>query len=267
MSKFKTRKKYRLTFINENTFNAVWSVKLSRAKVWVLSIVTVAAIAALILLLTVATPVSSLLPGYLKPSQRAENINSALRVDSLAGVLADNSAYLQNIAAILDGSIEPDSLPQAEAPAVADTLMATSAAERAFVDRWNTRSRYNLSALAPAAGSGTMAFHSPVAQASTDSLIARGAVNTLRIAAPRGAAVTSVESGTVTDVRFDDSVGYVVTMQHPDNGMSVISGLSDISVATGQKLLSGQAMGRTDGRPLFLTIWLDGTSIDPRTLM
>ena len=46
MSKgFKTRKRYRLTFVNENTFNAVWSVRLSRAKVWALTAVSCAAIA------------------------------------------------------------------------------------------------------------------------------------------------------------------------------------------------------------------------------
>ena len=265
MSRFKTRKKYRLTFINENTFNAVWSVRLSRGKVWVLSALTVAAIAALILLLTLSTPLSSLLPGYLKPAQRAENINNVMKVDSLAEVLALNSVYLQNISSILDGTVEPDSLRQADAPVVDDTLVAASAAERAFVDKWNARERYNLSALAPAGGG--MAFHAPVGQVAADTLTVRGGVSSLRVVPARGSAVTAVASGTVTDVRFDDAQGYVVTMQHPDNVVSVVGGLSDVSVAAGVKLLSGQAMGRTDVRDLFLTIWLDGTSIDPRTIL
>lgn len=266
MTGFKTRKKYRLTFINENTFNAVWSVKLSRVKVWVLSVVTLAAIAALILLVTVATPVSSLLPGYLKPSQRAEHVNNTLRVDSLSEVLAVNTAYLQNISEILGGTIEPDSLASAEAPAVTDTLMAASEAERAFVEKWNARERYNLSVLTPVAA-GAMAFHAPVAQARADTLLTRGAVSSLRFVPPHGAAVTAVASGTVTDVRFDDEVGYVIAMQHPDNVLSIVSGISVPAVEPGRKLLSGEAMGRTDGRPLLLTIWLDGTSIDPRTLL
>ncbi|MDE6314894.1 MAG: peptidoglycan DD-metalloendopeptidase family protein [Muribaculaceae bacterium] len=267
MSRFKTRKKYRLTFINENTFNAVWSVRLSRVKVWVLSALTVAAIAALILLLTLATPLSSLLPGYLKPAQRAENINNVIKVDSLAEVLALNSAYLSNIASILDGTVEPDSFRRADAPAVDDTLVAASAAERAFVDKWNARERYNLSALAPVAAGGGMAFHAPVGHFAADTLMVRGGVSSLRVVPARGAAVTAVASGTVTDVRFDDLQGYVVTMQHPDNVVSVVGGLSDVSVAAGVKLLSGQSMGRTDGRDLFLIIWLDGTSIDPRSIL
>ncbi|MDE5912394.1 MAG: peptidoglycan DD-metalloendopeptidase family protein [Muribaculaceae bacterium] len=104
-------------------------------------------------------------------------------------------------------------------------------------------------------------------QVAADTLTVRGGVSSLRIVPARGSAVTAVASGTVTDVRFDDAQGYVVTMQHPDNVVSVVGGLSDVSVAAGVKLLSGQAMGRTDGRDLFLTIWLDGTSIDPRTIL
>ena len=92
--KFKTTKRYRLTFVNENTFNAVWTIKLSRAKVWFLSLVTVAAITALILWMILATPMSNLLPGYLLPSQRAQHINNTLRVDSLSRLTEINLSLI-----------------------------------------------------------------------------------------------------------------------------------------------------------------------------
>ncbi len=268
MSKFKTRKKYRLTFINENTFNAVWTVRLSRAKVWALSPLTVAAIAALILWLATATPMSALLPGYLKPRQRAEHINNTLRVDSLAEVLAVNSAYLQNIAEILGGTLDSDSLTtEAEAPEVTDTLMATSDTERAFVEKWNARERYTLSVLTPLAADA-MAIHPPVAGARTDTLLTTGATRTLRVIPPRGSAVTAMAAGTVIAITFNSGSGdYTVTMQHSGNLTSVISGITSTLAEQGRRLRSGEALGRTDGSPLGITLWLDGTSLDPRQML
>ncbi len=68
--KFKTRKRYRLVFVNDNTLNTVWTMHLTRAKVWGLSALCVAAIAALVVCVVVWSPASYLLPGYMRPEQR-----------------------------------------------------------------------------------------------------------------------------------------------------------------------------------------------------
>lgn len=265
--KFKTRKKYRLTFVNENTFNAVWSVKLSRTKVWALTLVTVASLAALILIVITATPLSVLLPGYLKPAQRAEHVNNSLRVDSLARAMAVNDAYIANISRILGGEADSIDIADTAAPtSVADTLMETTDAERAFVEKWNSRERYTLSVLTPLAAE-TMSFHRPVATAGMDTVTERGAVTTLEMTPPRGSAVSTVTSGTVTAVWLDMAGDYAVAVQHPNNFTSVTSGLSDVTVEPGRRLQSGEALGRTDGRPLRLNLWLDGVSINPLSVL
>ncbi|MDE7389053.1 MAG: M23 family metallopeptidase [Muribaculaceae bacterium] len=264
--KFKTRKKYRLTFINENTFNAVWTVKLSRLKVWILSVVTVAAVAALVIYVATATPLKALLPGYLKPQQRVEHINNSLRVDSLAEVLELQMAYLDNITAILGGTVEPDSVVPPAPLAAGDTLLGASAEERAFVEKWNARERYALSVLTPVAADA-VAFHAPVGGTRGDSLISIGAVNTLRFMPARGAAVTAIASGTVTDTHFTDDREWVVSVQHPNGFMSVLSGISSVAVEPGRKVRSGDVLGRTAGAPLYLAVWLDGASLNPAELL
>lgn len=266
MAKFKTRKKYRLTFINENTFNAVWTVRLSRLKVWALSVITVASVAALVIFLATATPLKALLPGYLKPQQRVEHVNNTIRVDSLSEVLAVQTAYLNNITEILGGTVEADSSVSALPPSVADTLMATSAEERAFVDKWNARERYTLSVLTPVAADA-MAFHAPVAGALADTLLSVGAVSTLRLIPPRGAAVTAMAAGTVTDVHYSDDRSWTVTVQHHNGFLSVTAGIHAATVEPGRRVQSGDVIGRASGAPVLLTMWLDGANVNPSELI
>ncbi|MEG2820736.1 MAG: hypothetical protein RR868_08310, partial [Muribaculaceae bacterium] len=79
----KIKRRYRLIFVSENTFNELWSIKLSRVKVVISSIIIIAAIAFLVSAFIVMTPIKTLLPGYLKSDVRNDNIQAALRLDSL----------------------------------------------------------------------------------------------------------------------------------------------------------------------------------------
>lgn len=141
MAKFKTRKQYRLTFANENTFNAVWTLRLSRAKVWTLTAVCVAAIAALVVVVVVWTPVSSLLPGYLKPSQRQTNVENVMRIDSLIEKTENQQLYIDNMIAIINAQADTVTHDQTEVSEIRDTLMTATENEREFVERWSERHR------------------------------------------------------------------------------------------------------------------------------
>lgn len=251
--KFKTRKRYRLVFVNDNTLNTVWTLRLTRAKVWGLSALCVAAIAALVVCLVVWSPVSYLLPGYMRPEQRRSAVDNTLRVDSLLAAAEVQNAYLVNIVSLLG---EPDSivaLPP-EAPAeLADTLMAATANERAFVESWLERERGNLSVLSPIVAEG-MLFRSPVVGAA----LADGSDSELLVSA--GAPVLAIQDGIVVDVHTDAATGRrSVAVQHSNDFLSIIGGLSDTSVTPGRRVSSGQLLGRAaaDGR-LSLIVWHQG---------
>ena len=61
---FKTNPRFRLSFINENTFNEVWTVKMSQRKVVLALILLLAAIGCMVATLIIFTPIRTLLPGY-----------------------------------------------------------------------------------------------------------------------------------------------------------------------------------------------------------
>jgi hypothetical protein len=187
-TKFKTRKRFRLTFVNENTFNAVWTLRLSQAKVWALTVLVVAAIAALVACILVATPISKLLPGYLDAAQRRDHVVNTMRVDSLATEAAEHRAYIDNIIKILEGTDADSAAVVAataadEAKVVTDTLMPASERERKYVAQWNDRERYNLSVLTPIAAEG-MTFSAPTAMARPDTLLEPNSCGSTPLAMP-----------------------------------------------------------------------------------
>ncbi len=255
MSKFKTRKRYRLTFVNENTFNAVWSLKLSRAKVWALSAVCVASIAALGLVVVVGTPLSVLLPGYLKPSQRQTSVESVLRVDSLLGVVENRRIYVDNLLSVLTDSSASVAAADTVVAEVGDTLMTATENEREFVRSWAERERNSLSVLTPVVAEG-MLFRVPAVGAGLND-------DESDLVVARGATVGAINDGTVAACVVDASTGrFTVVVQHVNDFLSVTSGLQTVFVKSGARVLSGQAIGTAgpDG-VLPLSIWHDGRRI------
>lgn len=238
----KITRRYRLTFISENTLNTLWTLRLSRSRAWLLGALCVAAIGALLALLFGLTPLGSILPGYMKPSQRRVQIENGMRLDSLMERQEVQSAWIANIEAILTDSVTPERL--ADAPAeVDDTLLTASAREREFVEKWTERERYNLSAATPAATSA-MSFREPLATILRSDTISD---STRRLQSTRRATVMAIYAGTVVDSHIDISNGrHTIIIQHPMDFVSRYEGLAHSFVSTGQRIQAGAAIGLLD---------------------
>lgn len=247
--RLKITKRFRLVFVNDNTLNTVWTLRLTRTRVWLASGFCVAAIAALVVCVVVWSPVSYLLPGYMKPAQRRTTVDNTLRLDSLLDVVARQQLYISNITDILSGG-DTAAVAVGNQPAEnADTLMTATERERAFVEDWRRSERANLSVLTPILAEG-MAFRAPVAGAA---IVASG--DTL-IAAKR-APVVAIQDGMVVDARIDAASGCgVVVVQHTNDFVSVYGGMENVGVSAGRRVVAGQVLGQLgeDGR-LPLTVW------------
>ncbi len=257
---YKPTKRYRLTFVSENTLNTLWTLRLSRLKAWVLGGLCVAAIGALIALLFGLTPLGSILPGYLKPSERQSQINNALRLDSLAERQQVMTQWIDNLEAILTDSLHPAAIPTNPEP-VTDALLAASEAEQKFVNDWTERERFNLTQTAPAAASGINLRLPLATELRRDTL----AGPSLQIESTRGATVMAIQGGTVIDSHVDIASGRtVVLVQHPMDFVSRYEGLARSFVATGQPVSAGAALGLLgDDALLRLTIYRAGTPLLP----
>ena len=77
----RTRRRYRVEIINENTLGRIWSLRLSGLRALLAAAAVVAAIASLITVIFMFTPVRRLLPGYLPSDRRGQYMEMALKVD------------------------------------------------------------------------------------------------------------------------------------------------------------------------------------------
>lgn len=88
------------------------------------------------------TPVKNQLPGYMPVEQRSESEIAVLELDSLEAVYRINQAYIDNVAAILDGDL-PATLKEdtisAAIPLEVDSLLLPSEIEREFVRKMSEK--------------------------------------------------------------------------------------------------------------------------------
>lgn len=256
--------RYRLDFIKENTLSRVWSVRMTRTRVWLVSGAIVAATLALLWVVVAFTPLRQLLPGTLKGDLRARYVDTSMRLDSLEQAAAMNQAYLDNIRRIFED--EPVEAAESTAPTVdvTDSLLAASEAERQFVRSYEQEERFKLSVLAPIAAEG-MVFSSPLpamipVKELAPAVGTKGVSATMAVAAP----VSAVYRGTVISVSVGSNGRSSVVVQHPNDFISVYNGLGDVFVEKGTKVEAAQRIGNVPAKePLFFELWHKGTPLSP----
>ena len=91
--------KNRLVILNEDTFEEIFSLRLTLMNVFV-----VASIAAIYII--AFTPLREYIPGYASTKLRKEATELALKSDSLALALKKNDAYLKSVVKVLNGDLE-----------------------------------------------------------------------------------------------------------------------------------------------------------------
>ncbi|MDE6268914.1 MAG: M23 family metallopeptidase [Muribaculaceae bacterium] len=278
IERFRTRKRYRLAFINENTLNRVWTVRLTLPRVILAVIIIILAVVSLGTMFIVVTPLRTILPGYLKGNERREYIATTLRIDSLAAEMNLRKAYLDNISAILADSISVEERMAAFADSIPvklpyDSIIEASSTEREFVKIYEEREKYNLSVLSPLAATG-MSFINPAQGAAVADPDPSGAdIGTIRFITPRLQPVNAIYRGTVIDTYSTPGHGDIVIIQHPNDFVSRISGLTTTMVQRGMTVMPGSRIGLSEApagtdslsRPvLALQLWHKGTPVNPR---
>lgn len=245
----RTRRRWRVEIINENTLSRTWSLRLSAIEAWIALGGLIAAIASLIAVIIIFTPIRSILSGELPGDLRDRYTDMALRLDSISERARISEKYTANILAVLTDSIsgaevKKEAVKAAEEANSADSLLPASEAEKQFVKQFESRERYNLSVLSPIAAEG-MIFDSPT---STDA----GTGN-----------VTSIYRGTVISVEYTPDGRSTITVQHPNDFISVYGNLSETYTHKGAKILAGQRIGMsTTEAPLLFELWHSGTLLD-----
>ena len=267
------RFKYKLSFINENTLEEVWSFRLSQLSVFISLGVFAFSLVAFTALIIIMTPIRNYLPGYLDVEVRKEIVQNALRADSLERMIEIQNLYLKNVTGIISGTIELDSIREIDSLARidADFEIPRSPEEEEYVKNFEQEEKYNLAVLntnpLPVDG---LFFYKPVNGMISSHYQADIHHFGVDIAAAPKASVLATLDGTVMYAGYDPNQGNVIQLQHKNGFVSVYKHNELLLKEPGEQVVAGEAIalvGNTGklstGPHLHFELWYNGKPVNP----
>lgn len=267
-------KNFRLTLVDDDTHDKVWSKKFTRIGALVTAVTVIVVTIATIFCVIAFTPIRTLIPGYPDARSKHDAIKNAITIDSLENVLTKWELYSENLRRVVDGQepLKIDSLmevrknPAAEAGdsrelAEKDSLLRKEVADE---DRFDIKP--GSARTLPIEG---MHFFTPL-----KGVVSQGYDKALHpyidITAPGNSVVMSVLDGTVISAGWNDTEGYTIRIQHEGDIISVYKHNQKLLKETGDKVTAGTpiaVLGGTgstsDGDHLHFELWHKGETVDP----
>lgn len=266
----KSKKRYRIRIEDEAHLASIADFSISGRGVIP---VVLAIILAMLLIaggIIMISPLKSLLPGYMKQSERATSEENLMRLDSIRTVYEQNQAYIDNFLKISDIDRNPgDSAAVSSVlnELTPDSLMPHSVRERKFVKAMEERERFNISVLAPLAADGIL--FSPVSDNGVFRSNSRNSETGIVLLFD-GSPIQNAADGTVMAAYYSPSEhGYVVVVQHSKGFTSRYSGLGSPLVAEGDMVSSGQIIAMAPEtnakgeRKMAIRMWHNGLPVIP----
>ena len=270
--------KYRISIINEETYDEVKWWRLSPINILIFVFVIFSLVGGTTAALIVFTPLKQYIPGF-PTTEMQENITrSTILADSLEQKLNLYGRYLNSIGMILDGDLPDEMFADTGSSATHPTFMERidlepSLADSLFRSDIEQREKYNLQVFntdkADDAGDNLL-LYKPVDGVVTNSFNPDEGHWGLDLAAAPNEKVMAVADGTVIFAEWSLVTGYVIQVQHANNLISVYKHNSTLLKDEGNKVKAGEAIAiignsgeLTTGPHLHLELWKDGNAIDP----
>lgn len=286
--------KYLLEIRDENTFEKKLSFRLSRLNVLMVVGSFAVLLIVCVVVLIVFTPVRQYIPGYSDVNLSRQIMDVALTLDSLERELKTKDLYIQNIKNII--SPPPDSPPvdeegtpphqggADEAEKYKHIKLERSKEDSLLRVQIESEDRYNLlfsdHTLNPARGvtGGTdilsFLFFTPLKGLITDTFSFAGKHYGIDIVAPKNEAVKATLDGTVILATWTSETGYVISIQHKNNLLSIYKHNSVLLKKVGNYVRAGEVIAimgdsgeLTTGPHLHFELWWNGNPLDPKDYM
>lgn len=261
---------YKITVEDESHLTEVLTIRTTRVRVAALILTWVVVTLAVSGMLIAFTPLRTLLPGYMKESQRSATEDGLLRLDSLMQAYEENEQFIRNFMTVTDTERTPGDSARVEIVSrelASDSLSTASALEQKFVSSMEERERFNISVLAPLAADGVS--FSPITTEGVFTSASRTQTVGEVILSP-DESVHSVADGTVIAIyKSGAEKGYVLTVQHGrgfvtsygSTGTPLV-GIGDI-VNAGQTLALAPSPDKHGARKISVRMWHNGMALVP----
>ena len=269
----KLRNRYRIIVYNDTTFQSVWSMQLTRMKVFTITSLASFAIVVLVIFLIAGTQLREYIPGYPKAEYREMLIRNALVVDSLEQEILSRDRFFQTINAIMRGEDPPDFSQSGDTAKKSPlTNLPPINQDSIFQDKI-LEERLSLSVQGNRNPSGNLTnlhFYIPLKGLITNKFDATKGHYGIDLVSQPNARISAVHSGTVLFSGWTLETGYVIYLQHGSNLVSAYKHNAALLKKTGERVNGGEAIAIigntgevTTGPHLHFELWHDGKPIDP----
>ena len=266
--------KYRLIIYNDNTFEEVWFMRLSRGNLLAVTSLLFIAIVTGLFALIAYTGIRELIPGYPDGNMRRAIISNAIRLDSLENEVRMRDQYFRTLNALIAGE-EPDNMIAMldTSTEVGDIQFSTSVEDSILRLQIEEEEQYNLLVMDQEdfpSGLPSIHFFAPLRGMVTNSFNAsENHFGTDVVAAPNEVVKATLD-GTVILASWTVETGYVLQIQHKNNLISAYKHNAELLKKVGNVVKAGDAIAiignsgeLTTGPHLHFEIWHNGTPVDP----
>ena len=270
----KLTNKYRMVLLNEDTYEEVGNIRLTRLNLIALFGIVLILLIAIIFSLVAYTNIRELIPGYPDAAMRQNIRQNAMKVDSLEYEQVIRDQYFDNLKRIISGEMPENYMN--------DTTGMIDAQEITFLRSTNdsllrqqveAEEQFRLSILDEAHVNRNlydMHFFTPVNGIITRSFNPMEGHFGIDLVAAPNEVVKAALDGTVAMSTWTLETGYVIQVQHDNELLSVYKHNATLFKSIGQKVVAGDAIAivgnsgeLTTGPHLHFELWHDRVPLNP----
>lgn len=265
--------KYKLSVINETSYEEVFNFRLSQLHVLMALSVLSVILVTLTILLVAFTGLREFIPGYPDGNMRQMIAANAIRVDSLESEVMKRDRFLEALKIVLSGGdtaviqqVRNDSLKTGY-----DSIQFTiSEEESRFRAEIEEKERFNLGVGVKEQNRDYYHFFPPVEGIITQGFDEKNRHYGTDIVAKANANVAAVLDGVVVFTDWTVKTGYVIQIQHANNLLSVYKHNSTLLKQQGDYVRAGEVIAvvgntgeESSGPHLHFELWRAGNSLNP----
>jgi len=270
----KLKDKYNLKIYNENTFEEVFSFRLSRLNVFVSIGFSIIILIGLVTVLIAFTGLREFIPGYPDGNMRRMIISNALKVDSLNYQLKLKDQYFQNLKNIIEGK-EPITHINEKDPDISysDIKFTRSKEDSALRKKIENEEQYNITVFEKdhmANDFSSIHFYTPATGLIISKFDKKKEHYGVDIVTEKDAVISSILAGTVVIATWSMENGYIIQIQHQNNLLSIYKHNSKLFKNVGDLVSAGEAIAiignsgeLSTGTHLHFELWHNGVPLDP----
>jgi len=266
--------KYRLVVLNEDSYEEVGFIRLSRLNILaIVGTVTIVMIA--LVYVTIAyTPVREFIPGYPDALMSYNIRQNAMKLDSLQRELAMRDQYFLNINRIVNGERPEDFLNDTNTTQQPDEIVFSRSVNDSLLrQKVEAEEQFRLS-ISEEFSQGSelhdIHFFTPVEGIVTNPFNPSENHFGIDLVAGPNEVVKATLDGTVTMATWTLETGYVIQIQHDHNMMSVYKHNAELLKSVGLKVNAGDVIAvignsgeLTTGPHLHFELWHNGVALNP----